>query len=330
MESRSQPVLLIISCVPVSKPPAVEDSFPKVIHSRVSRPFTRPGGTRATSYEGLTALVDYRRGISSRFVIIGVLAIMFEKGPTVSTERKEKRHPHPHPLEPLSDPDGRYFITSTAFEFPFNRTKPQPLGLRTGQQPFELGLWNEIPRALARGGDFNLSRCIMKYIYRYGHFQFLLGLNTNQIIAFASWQFNCLSIPGLLTDPPTDPGFLVSVSTPSLYLPGEPPSSASHKERNQILHVSITAGNGTQKRQDIAAFFPFVVPRMCLLTPFLTRGNSSTSYPPPPGKVTGPLATELTPSPYVTDPGFELHSDPSFVLPPKDPSFVLPPFVARL
>ncbi|KAK8499147.1 hypothetical protein V6N12_076129 [Hibiscus sabdariffa] len=295
MESRSQPVLLIISCVPVSKPPAVEDSFPKVIHSRVSRPFTRPGGTRATSYEGLTALVDYRRGISSRFVIIGVLAIMFEKGPTVSTERKEKRHPHPHPLEPLSDPDGRYFITSTAFEFPFNRTKPQPLGLR--------------------GGDFNLSRCIMKYIYRYGHFQFL---------------FNCLSIPGLLTDPPTDPGFLVSVSTPSLYLPGEPPSSASHKERNQILHVSITAGNGTQKRQDIAAFFPFVVPRMCLLTPFLTRGNSSTSYPPPPGKVTGPLATELTPSPYVTDPGFELHSDPSFVLPPKDPSFVLPPFVARL
>ncbi|KAK8701378.1 hypothetical protein V6N13_019765 [Hibiscus sabdariffa] len=90
------------------------------------KPFTRPGGTRATSYEGLTALVDYRRGISSRFVIIGVLAIMFEKGPTVSTERKEKRHPHPHPLEPLSDPDGRYFTTPTAFEFPFNHTKPKP------------------------------------------------------------------------------------------------------------------------------------------------------------------------------------------------------------
>ncbi|KAK8701368.1 hypothetical protein V6N13_019755 [Hibiscus sabdariffa] len=90
------------------------------------KPFTRPGGTRATSYEGLTALVDYRRGISSRFVIIGVLAIMFKKGPTVSTERKEKRHPHPHPLEPLSDPDGRYFTTPTAFEFPFNHTKPKP------------------------------------------------------------------------------------------------------------------------------------------------------------------------------------------------------------
>ncbi|KAK8701357.1 hypothetical protein V6N13_019744 [Hibiscus sabdariffa] len=169
-----------------------------------ARPFTRPGGTRATSYEGLTALVDYRRGISSRFVIIGVLAIMFEKGPTVSTERKEKRHPHPHPLEPLSDPDGRYFTTPTAFEFPFNHTKPKP------------------PRTK-------------------------LGLNTNQIIAFASWQFNCLSILGLLTHPPTDPGFLVSVSTPSLYLPGVPPSSTSHKERNQILHVSITAGNRTQK-----------------------------------------------------------------------------------
>ncbi|KAK8660131.1 hypothetical protein V6N13_051065 [Hibiscus sabdariffa] len=93
---------------------------------------------------------------------------MFEKGPTVSNERKEKRHPRP--LEPLSDPDGRYFITSNV-----QGDSPTIKFNRTGQQPFELGLWNEIPCGLARGGDFNLSRCIMKYIYRYSHFQFLVS-----------------------------------------------------------------------------------------------------------------------------------------------------------